>query len=144
MFYVWLIVACVLFILELYTAGTLAIWFSIGACFAAVVCWFSPEAYALQIATFTIFSALFTAFGIHILKKSPSKKSSSPQRVYSILNKEAIVTKEINTAKGIGQISVNGDIWSAKTKDPELVIPENSKVKVLEIDGVRAIVEIID
>jgi len=145
MLYIWLIAACVLFVLELYTAGTLAIWFAISALIAAGISLFGEDTLALQIGVFTISSAILTFFGINVLKKSPTKSSQpSPQRVYSILNKEAIVTKEIDTLKGVGQISINGDFWSAKSKNQDVIIPENSKVRVLEIDGVRAIVEVIE
>ena len=57
--------------------------------------------------------------------------------------KTAIVTKEIDSIKGTGQININGDIWSAKTTNEE-IIPINSKVEVLEIDGVRAVVKVIE
>ena len=41
-----------------------------------------------------------------------------------------------------GQVSINGEMWSAKSLTEE-IIPENTKVKVLDIDGVKAVVEII-
>ena len=81
--------------------------------------------------------------GSKIFNDKSENRNVGSNPVYSIINKTAVVTKEINTAEGVGQISINGDIWSAKTKD-DTVIPENTKVKVLDIDGVKAVVEIIN
>ena len=142
--YIWLIVAGFLFIVELFTAGVLAVWFAIGALLAAITAFIIKDSLVAQIFVFTISSALLTLFGIKVLKKSPTKSSTKAQRVYSIIDKTAVVTKEINTNNGVGQISVNGDLWAAKTESLDVIIPENAKVKVVSIDGVKAVVELLN
>ena len=42
-----------------------------------------------------------------------------------------------------GEIKINGNIWSAKSEDSSL-IPENSQCEILRIEGVTAIVKIIN
>lgn len=117
------------------------IWFAIGAVCAAMVAWFEPANYSLQILVFTVVSGVLLIIGSKIFS---NKKSNRPTKspVYSILGKEAIVTKDIDTSNGLGQVSINGDMWSAKSTSDD-IIPENTKVKVLEIDGVKAVVEVI-
>ena len=41
---------------------------------------------------------------------------------------------------GTGQIKIGTEVWSAKSED-ESVIEENSKVEVVKIDGVKAVVK---
>ena len=47
---------------------------------------------------------------------------------------------EINDEKSQGQIRVDGDIWSARGEKFTDVIPENTVVEILRIEGVKAIV----
>ena len=134
----WIVVAVVLVIIEALNTGVLAIWFAIGCACSAVVAYLYPGSYIAQLITFIVVSSILTFIGTKIFSKKQLKEKRQP--VYSILGKVAIVTKEINNLVGDGQISINGDKWSAKSKD-DSVIPENTKVKILEIDGVKAVVE---
>ena len=139
----WVTIAVVLAIIEMFTIGLLAIWFSIGAAIVAIVVAIFPETgLATQLIIFIISSCLLFLLTRNKIKNKIDKKASQP--VYSILGKTALVTKEINSIKGTGQISINGDIWSAKSNDTETIIPVNAKVEVLDIDGVKAVVKLIE
>lgn len=140
--YVWGAVAIIMLVLEMALSGVLQLWFAIGAICAAIIEWISPGAYLLELLTFFGVSGVLLLVGSFLLQKD-SRQNPGPNPVYSILNKTAVVTKEIDPSTGEGQISINGDKWSAKVKGNE-VIPENAKVKVLEIDGVKAVVELIN
>jgi len=139
----WILCAVVLGIIEMFTSGILAIWFAIGAAVTAIVVAISPDiTFAIQ---FIIFATVSCILFLTTRKKIKSKfEKGTSQPVYSILGKTAIVTKEINSIKGSGQISINGDIWSAKSNNLDIIIPENTKVEVLEIEGVKAVVKIIE
>lgn len=139
----WVLCAAVLGIFEMFTSGILAIWFAIGAAVTAIVLAIYPELnISAQLLIFTSVSCILFLTTRKKIKNKFEKGASQP--VYSILGKIALVTKEINSIKGTGQININGDIWSAKSRDLELIIPENTKVEVLEIDGVKAVVKVID
>ena len=139
----WVIVAVALAILEVFTTGFFAIWFSIGAAITAIISALFPELhFAIQLVIFIVSSLMLFLLTRNKIKRKAEKNGSQP--VYSILGKHAIVTKEIDSIKGTGQISINGDIWSAKSRDSEFIIPLNSKVEVLEIDGVKAVVRLIE
>ena len=138
---VWVVLAVALVIIEMLNTGILAIWFAIGAAVAAIIAGIYPGSYIAQLIAFVLVSTVLTIIGTKALKNKNLKSKNQP--VYSILGKTAICTKEINNLTGTGQISINGDFWSAKTKTGE-VISVDTKVKVLEIDGVKAIVEIIN
>ncbi len=142
-FYLWLALAVIMVIIEIACTGILQIWFAIGAVCAAVVAKFYPDYYIAQLLTFLIVSAVLTFIGSRIFREKGDNPQVASNPVYSILGKTAIVTKEINTLEGLGQITINGDMWSAKTKDNE-IIKENTKVTVLDIDGVKAVVKPIE
>lgn len=136
----WIILAVVLGIIEMFTTGILAIWFAIGAAVVAVLVALVPEiSFPVQFIIFALVSGLSLLLSRKKIQQTLEKNNSQP--VYSILGKTALVTKEINSLKGTGQISINGDIWSAKSSDLETIIPENTKVEVLDIDGVKAVVK---
>lgn len=136
----WVVVAVVLAIIEMFTTGILAIWFAIGAAITAIVLGFIPDlSIPVQLIIFGVSSCILFLATRNKIKNKLDKSSSQP--VYSILGKTAIVTKEIDSMKSTGQISINGDIWSAKSIEPDLIIPINTKVEVLEIDGVKAVIK---
>ena len=136
---VWVVLAVALVIIEALNTGLLAIWFAIGAAVAAIIEWLIPGSYIIELISFVVVSTILTIIGTKTIKNKQSKAKTQP--VYSILGKTGICTKDINNNLGVGQISINGDFWSAKTKDDSIIIEENTKVKILEIDGVKAVVE---
>ena len=58
----------------------------------------------------------------------------------SLLGKTAIVTEDIDNLAGTGQAQVAGQIWMARAKE-EQFIPKGTRVKILEISGVKLMVE---
>ena len=56
--------------------------------------------------------------------------------------KRILEQKNVTTEKK-GEIKINGNIWSAKSEDSSS-IPENSQCEILRIEGVTAIVKIIN
>ena len=144
MIYAWALLALVMVIMELALSGVMQIWFAIGAVVAAVIAWLYPGSYLAQLLAFVIVSAVLFLLGSKAFKKeSESAPNKNFNRVYSIIDSIGTVTKEINPSIGEGQITINGDKWSAKTKDGS-VVPENTKVKIIDIDGVKAVVEVIN
>ena len=57
-----------------------------------------------------------------------------------ILSQQALVTEDIDTIKAKGQVEIRGQIWSAKTDEPDGTIPKNTVVVVNGIQGVKLIV----
>lgn len=94
---------------------------------------------AIQIGIFTISSTLLLFCTRPFVKKF-SKNDTVVTNANSTIGKEGIVTKEINPIKGVGQIKVKGETWSASSSE-NTIIAEGEHIKVLKIDGVKAIVE---
>ena len=63
--------------------------------------------------------------------------------LFSIIGKKALVIKDIDPIHSSGQIKLNGEVWSAETENDE-IIKEGSEVEVLKINGVKAIVKLVE
>ena len=53
---------------------------------------------------------------------------------------KAKVIVEINNSEDVGYVVVNGQEWSARSQNDE-VIPDNSMVEIVEVTGVKLIVK---
>ncbi len=139
MWQIWLIIAILFFILEMMGPGFLLFWVGVGALIAMVVSIFVDNL-VVQIGVFTIASTVLLFCTRPFVKKF-SKNDNTITNAQSIIGKKAVVTKEINFLKGTGQIKVNGEAWSAKSSKED-IIEEGAKVTILNINGVKAIVEL--
>lgn len=137
----WLIAAGIFFIVEIATVGFLVFWLGIGALITMVFSLFIPNIYA-QAFIFIITSTLLILLTKPLVNNIINKGKSVQTNAYSIIGQKGIVTKEINPILGSGQIKVRGEIWSAKNLSED-IIPQNSEVEIIQIDGVRAIVKMI-
>ena len=77
---------------------------------------------------------------LEIKETLDTKSDNTVTNSNAIIGKTALVTEEISLLNSTGQINVDGEIWSAKTMDPNLTIPKGSKVEIIGIDGVKACV----
>ena len=138
MWYIWLIIAGIFFIVEIITVGFLVFWLGIGALLAMIVSFFT-DSLPIQIAVFAVSSSTLIPLTKPLVNKFINGKTVQTN-VNAIINKHGVVTVEVNGLEGKGQIKVNGEIWSAKSIN-EQIIPVGTKVNVLKVDGVKAIVE---
>ena len=136
----WLIVSGICFVLEMATVGFLVFWFGIGALFALITSLITDNI-IIQTTVFILSSTLLLFLTKPFVKKL-TNKDKIQTNAYSIIGKTGIVTREINSKKGIGQIKVESEIWSAKTEvDNDIIIPEGTEVEIIELDGVKAVVK---
>ncbi|MDE5748602.1 MAG: hypothetical protein K2I21_13630, partial [Acetatifactor sp.] len=60
--------------------------------------------------------------------------------VESMVGRQAIVISEIDNLQGIGQVTVGGQEWSARSADDQVKIVVGAVVVVVAINGVKLIV----
>lgn len=137
----WLIVAGLFFVGEIFTLGFLIFWFGIGALFAMIVSFFTTNI-IIQTTVFLITSTIFILATKPLVKKFVDVKKTNTN-VFYIIGKKALVIKDIEPIHSSGQIKLNGEVWSAETENDE-IIKEGSEVEVLKINGVKAIVKLVD
>ena len=138
MWKLWLIIAGLFFIGEIATVGFLIFWFGIGALIAMIVSLFTTNI-IIQTTIFVISSTILIFATKPFVKKFADVKKTNTN-VYSIIGKKALVIKTIDPIHSVGQIKINGEVWTAESENNQ-VIEEGSEVEVLEIKGVKAIVK---
>ena len=140
MWYIWLIIAGICFVIEMITVGFFVFWFGIGALITMLVSLIYPGNLWLQSIVFVATSTLLIFFTKPFVEKFTKKDKKVMTNAFSIIGKKALVTQDINPEFGVGQIKVENEVWSAKTFDDSF-IEKGTQVKVLEIDGVKAVVQ---
>ncbi len=139
MVWVWLGLMAFFVILEACTVQLLTIWFAIGS-FAAFVSTFITDSISIQIVVFVIVSALVLLFLRPVAKKYTQAKKQ-PTNADMYINSEGIVTETISNINATGQVKVKGSVWTARSFSDEVDIPENAKITVERIEGVKLIVK---
>lgn len=135
----WLILLIVAVLVEVATLGLTSIWFAGGA-LAAIVAAVLHAPLALQILIFITVSLLLLFFTRPIAVKY-FNKDRVRTNVESMIGRQAIVISEINNLHGIGQVTVNGQEWSARSNDDNIRLVVGAVVEVVAIDGVKLIVK---
>ncbi len=138
MWYIWLILAGVFMIAEIITVGFLIFWVGLG-CLCAMLTSFITDNLIIQTTVFVITSTLFIFLTRPLAKKLTKKDKTVVPNAFSIIGKKALVVHDINPTLGVGQIKVDGQVWSAKCETAE-IISKDTEVLILKIDGVKAVV----
>lgn len=131
----WLVLFVILALFELVTVNLVSIWFSLGALITTFVSLVTDNI-MIHLAVFTISSILLLLLTKPFVKKM-KKREGVPTNLDMVIGKTGVVTEKIEK-DGIGEVKVLGKKWSAYS-DKE--IEENSKVKILSINGVKLKVE---
>ena len=138
MMIVWLIVLIVAIVVEIISLGLTSIWFAGGALVAVILAAFSLPAW-LQVLVFLAVSMILMIFTRPIAVKY-FNKDRVRTNVESMVGRQAIVISEIDTLQGIGQVTVGGQEWSARSEDDSQRFAVGTVVDVVAVSGVKLIV----
>ncbi len=136
----WLVVLAICAVVELVTMGLTSVWFAGGALAAALIALVCPY-FWVQVVLFIVVSLVLLIFTKPIAVKF-FNKGRVKTNAESLIGQRAIVVSEIDNLKGIGEVTVSGLDWSARTEEDGLVIPEKAVVMIKRIEGVKLIVEL--
>lgn len=136
---IWLIVLIICIIAEAISLGLTTIWFAGGALVSAVLAGFGLPI-AVQLVAFFVVSLLLLFFTRPIAVKYFNVKRVRTN-VEGLIGKQGIVTADIDNVRATGQVTVNGQEWSARSVDDNVNITSGTVVKVKAINGVKLIVE---
>lgn len=134
---IWLIIAILSGIIEAITLGITTIWFVFGALVAWLLYEFNAP-FLVQLIAFISVSAILLYFTKPLVERylHVGKVRTNAD---SLIGEIGIVIEDIDTIKAIGQVEVKGQIWSAKTRDENLIL-KDTLVEILAIEGVKLIV----
>ena len=136
--YIWLAVIVLCVVIEALTLDLCAIWFAVGGVAALVAASLSLEV-VTQLIIFVLFSAVLLVLMRPFCRRF-LKKKNAPTNADRIIGETAYVTEQIDNIRETGAVKVLGAEWSARSRD-DSIIPSGAKVKVVEIRGVKAVVE---
>lgn len=140
MWQIWIIVAGIFFVAEIFTTGFLVFWFGLSALIVTFLSFIIPDL-IIQTTIFLILSVILI-FATRPLVNKFLKTDSVNTNVFSSIGKHGIVIKELDSIQGTGQIKVNGEIWSAEEINGNKV-PKDAEVVIVKISGVKAIVSVV-
>lgn len=138
MWQIWLIIAGICLIIEIMTVGFLIFWFAIGALLAMITSLFTSNL-IIQTSVFVLSSTILIFTTKPFVQKFVNNKNEIKTNVYSTVGKTGIVTQDIDSIQSLGQVKVEGEVWSALSFD-DRNIPQGTEVEIKEIKGVKAIV----
>lgn len=136
----WLLMAAIFIVIELVTLGLTTIWFAGGAFIAAIAGALGANL-AIQVILFLVVSIVLLVLTRPLAMKhldSNIEKTNTE----ALIGQTAVVIQEINNINGVGQAKVNGMEWTARAKKEDEIIPVGTNVTIVEISGVKLIVEV--
>lgn len=134
----WLAVGIIFAVSEALTVGLVTIWFTGGAV-AALIAALLGAGIPVQIVLFLVVSIglLVTTRKIFVKKL---KTGMTKTNVDALIGEEAKVLTEIKPFEP-GSVKLKGQEWTAVSKDDTLTIASGEVVKVVAIEGVKAVVK---
>lgn len=136
---VWLAAMIILIIIEIVTVGLTTIWFAIGALVAIIVSMLGGGI-ILQMTVF-----LFISLGMLIFTRPLAMRYINNTRTRTnyegIIGKVVRITQDVDNIAEKGCAVVNGQEWTVRAADDQNKIAAGSLAKVVDIRGVRLIVE---
>ncbi len=136
---IWLSIFVACIVIEIATMGLFTIWFAGGSLIAALVAAVGGPLW-LQIALFFVISLVLLYLTRPIAVKY-FNKDRVKTNAESLVGQQAIVISEINNLQGVGQVTVNGQEWSARNVKGDKELPIGSVVIIRAISGVKLMVE---
>jgi membrane protein implicated in regulation of membrane protease activity len=142
---IWLVLAIALAALEAGTAQFVSIWFSLAAVAATVLALLGVPLWA-QIIVFVIASAILVAalrpLSRRLARPGKIRLPQTRTNADRAIGETAQVIRDI-AAGDVGQVKVNGLVWSAVLPDGSgsAVIRAGERVRVLAIEGAKLIVK---
>lgn len=136
--WIWMIIAAIFVIGEIFTAGFFILWFGIGAAVAGILALLGLGA-GWQWAAFVVVSgALFAVsrrFAERFTKEQPPGIGAD-----RFIGKKGLVLEEIDNAKNTGRIRIDKEEWRADS-DKDETIPVGKRVEVTRLDGTHMVVK---
>lgn len=138
--HIWVIVALLFAILEIFTPSFIALTIAFGCLLAAVGAGFNAS-FTLQLVFFSMGAALaFFTVRPFMLKFAHRNGQSVKTNVDALVGKTGRVTEQVNDILITGRAMVDGDDWRVMTEDSSVIEP-GQRVEVVKVDGTILIVK---
>lgn len=137
MWLIWLVVAVVLGVAEIFTLTA-----ALGVLGAAALVPAALAAVGLPLPIQLVAFAIAATAGVVLVRPVALRHMHTPQLerfgVEALVGKRAFVVREVSDRDGL--VRIDGEDWTARTFDDDTVIPEGAPVSVMRISGTIAYV----
>ena len=132
--HIWIIIAILLFIVEIFAPTFLAACLAIG-CFLSAIFSFFDFGVKVQLVAFSI-GTLASFFGVRpfMLKYVHSRSQKVKTNVDALIGKIGRVSISIDNSRNEGRVSIDGDDWKAESEN-DIVINAGEKVEIVSINS---------
>ncbi|MCF6159124.1 MAG: NfeD family protein [wastewater metagenome] len=140
LWWLWMIMAAIFVISEIFTAGFFLLWFGIGAAVAGILSGLGFNVGWQWIAFIIISASLFVLsrrFAERFTKKGPSGVGAD-----RFIGQKGIVLEQIDNIKHTGTVKTRDEVWRADSDTGE-VIPAGEKIEVVKVVGTHLVVRIL-
>ncbi|MEA2132208.1 MAG: hypothetical protein QOC68_117 [Solirubrobacteraceae bacterium] len=135
----WLIAAAILGLGEIATSGFFLAPFAVGALLAALISAAGAGTAISLIVFLGVSVAALTA--LRPLARAHLKMPAQLRTgTAALVGRSATVVERIANREGVGCVSIEGEVWTARAYDEDDVIEAGQRVQVLEIRGATALV----
>ncbi len=135
--WIWIVLAAVFFVGEIFSAAFFLLWFGVGAVVAGILALLGVG-FGLQLLVFIVVSfALFAAsrrFADRFTKKQPSGVGAD-----RFMGQPCVVVEEIDNAKNTGRVRLDREEWRAESEMGDVLAP-GTRVVVTRLSGTHLVV----
>lgn len=135
----WLAALVVFLVTEATSVALVSIWFAAGALLAIVTALLGGGV-GLQVTVFLLASIVLLA-GMRPLVRKYFTPRLHKTNVDSVIGAEGIVTTPVNNIAALGQVTIAGMEWSARSTTGAH-LPEGARVRVDRVEGVKVFVSL--
>jgi membrane protein implicated in regulation of membrane protease activity len=135
---IWVVAAAVLLVVEATTTAFVAVYFGLAAAVTAVLA-LAGLPFALQLVAFAALSVGGMLATRPALKRLASSRAVLRTGVDAMRGRKGVVIKPISELDS-GQVRVEGEIWTARNFYEGEPLAEGTRVEVVEVRGVTALV----
>ena len=136
--WIWMALAALFIIAEIFTMGFFILWFGIGAAVAGVLAILGLNA-GWQWGSFVVVSGVLFA-ATRRLAERLTKKQPPGVGADRFIGKMGVVLESVDNIKNTGRVRIDKDRWRADS-DSDEVIPVGKRVKVVGLDGTHLVVQ---
>jgi membrane protein implicated in regulation of membrane protease activity len=139
--WIWMIIAAIFVVGEIFTAGFFLLWFGVGAVVAGVLAILGLS-FGWQLAAFAVVSLVLFASSRRFAERF-SKKQPPGIGADRFIGKQGIVLEDVDNVGNVGRVRLDKEEWRADS-ETGAVIPAGTQVEVVRLDGTHLVVKSID
>ncbi len=135
----WLILLVIFIVVEMITVGLISIWFAGGA-LAALLSYGLGANVTVQIIVFAVVTVFMLIFTKPIVEKYFNTRREKTN-YEGVIGKTVRVIERIDNVNNTGAADCAGQVWTARCVIENGIIEKGALAKVVEIKGVKLMVE---